>query len=186
MLILADLHLGKITHFRKAGIAVPKEAEKDNFDRFSFLLLNYDINEVLILGDLFHSHYNLEWENFIDFLKKFKDLSFHLVLGNHDILSEQNYVVDNLKVYKNHTIDPFFFTHEPHSTPGLYNMCGHIHPSIKMEGKGLQRLRLPCFHFMENQAILPAFGTFTGTFQVSPDEKDDVFVTAERTIIKVL
>ena len=50
LLVLADLHLGKVTHFRKEGIPLPKEVEKDNYDRFSYLLLNNDIERVIILS----------------------------------------------------------------------------------------------------------------------------------------
>ena len=32
-LIISDLHLGKIAHFRKEGIAIPSTAIKNNFER---------------------------------------------------------------------------------------------------------------------------------------------------------
>ncbi len=185
-LILADLHLGKITHFRKAGIALPKAAEKDNFDRFSYLLLNHDVQEIIILGDLFHSDYNDQWPAFIEFIGHFPELHFHLVLGNHDILSADNYISTNLTTHSTYSAGPFIFTHKPEDHDGYYNMCGHIHPSIIMNGKGLQRLRLPCFHFTHNKVIFPAFGAFTGTYNVSPIEEDHVFVTTDQSIIKVL
>ena len=185
-LIIADLHLGKVTHFRNAGIPLPKEIEKDNFDRFSYLLLNNDIEVVYILGDLFHSDYNDQWARFIEFLSLFPDLQFHLIMGNHDILSVDNYQADNLKTYIELDCPPFSFTHKPSQHPKLYNMCGHIHPSIIMKGKGLQQLRLACFHFGAESAILPAFGAFTGTYNISPIEEDNVYVVTQEAIIKVV
>jgi DNA ligase-associated metallophosphoesterase len=186
LLILADLHLGKVTHFRKEGIPLPKEVEKDNYDRFSYLLLNNDLERVIILGDLFHSEYNTEWQQFMDFLRTFSHISFDLVLGNHDILSTDQYTADNLIIHETLTIPPFFMTHEPQKQENLVNMCGHIHPSIIMKGKGLQRLRLPCFYLNHDGLILPAFGAFTGTHSISPSEEDNIFVISKEAIIKVL
>mgnify|MGYP001954784029 CR=1 FL=1 len=186
MLILADLHLGKITHFRKQGIPLPKEVEKDNFDRFSYLILNHNVDSILILGDLFHSEYNSEWEAFLTFLSRFPNKKFILVKGNHDILGASNYITDNLEVHKECYINgPFHFTHHPEDH-NLYNVCGHIHPAVKLKGKGLQRLRLPCFFFGLNQAIIPAFGSFTGTYTLEPQKEDQVYVVASERVIKVV
>jgi len=127
-LILADLHLGKITHFRKRGIPVPQDGERDNFERFSYLILNHEVDTVLILGDLFHSDYNAQWDNFLGFLDAFSDIEFKLVMGNHDILDANKYIAKNLTVYQeNLVIPPFNFTHHPEESV-LYNICGHIHP----------------------------------------------------------
>lgn len=187
MLILADLHLGKITHFRKNGIALPKEGEKDNFDRFAFLILNYPIKRILILGDLFHSDYNAEWDAFLLFLDKFPDKEFILVKGNHDILSDKDYSSANLTIYPLALeMPPFYFTHHPVESK-RFNICGHIHPGVKMAGKGLQRLRLPCFYFSDKRGILPAFGAFTGLHAIEPKNlDDDIYAITSKKVLKVL
>ena len=185
-LIIADLHLGKVTHFRKAGIPLPKEIEKDNFDRFSYLLLNNEVEEVYILGDLFHSDYNDQWARFIEFLALFPDLRFHLIMGNHDILPIDNYQAPNLNTYISYNCPPFSFTHKPTEHIEYYNMCGHIHPSIIMKGTGLQRLKLSCYHFGARSVILPAFGAFTGTYSISPAKEDNVYVVTQDSILKVV
>lgn len=186
LLILADLHLGKVTHFRKEGIPLPKQVEKDNYDRFSFLLLNNEVERVIILGDLFHSAYNAEWQQFKDFLKIFSHINFDLVLGNHDIMSMDQYTADNLTVHDTLLLPPFYMTHEPQKKDNFINMCGHIHPSIIMIGKGLQRLRLPCFHLSRDGIILPAFGAFTGTYNICPSEEDSIYLVSGESIIKVI
>ena len=185
MLILADLHLGKITHFRKQGIPLPKEVELDNFDRFSYLILNYPIDTILILGDLFHSDYNSEWQNFLKFINQFPEKNFILVKGNHDILDPALYVGENLELHEHSLeIGPFSFTHIPEKNK-LFNICGHIHPSVRLKGKGLQRLKLSCFYFKENQAILPAFGSFTGTHRLEPTTGDIIFAIGGERVIRV-
>ncbi|MCB0811530.1 MAG: metallophosphoesterase, partial [Flavobacteriales bacterium] len=58
VLVIADMHMGKATHFRKAGIAVPGAVEQRNVQRAQALLAHYAPHEVLLLGDLFHSRHN--------------------------------------------------------------------------------------------------------------------------------
>ena len=187
-LLVADLHLGKATHFRKAGIAIPHAVEQDNLDRLSQLLLQHPIQRILILGDLFHSRHNGAWLAFKDFLALFHDRSFVLVMGNHDILAPEAYAVDNLSCCSELTEGPFLFTHEPlEKLPeGLYNVYGHIHPAVRLRGAGLQSLKLPCFHFHEKGAVLPAFGGFTGTAIVTPAEGDVIYGLTEDKVIRVL
>ena len=50
LLIISDLHIGKVMHFRRAGFAVPLESAKNNLERLSFTLLNTDIKKVIFLG----------------------------------------------------------------------------------------------------------------------------------------
>ncbi len=187
-LLIADLHLGKASHFRKAGIPVPQDVKQSNFDKFMALLLDLKPEKVLILGDLFHSDLNNCWEDFIYLCKQFKHIIFDLVIGNHDILDLETYAEANLNLYEEgRVIGPFIFTHHPlEKVPkGLFNLCGHIHPSVRLNGKGRQSLRLPCFYFGEQQGILPAFGEFTGTFTISAKKEDFVFVIADEKVIRV-
>jgi predicted MPP superfamily phosphohydrolase len=91
MLLLADLHLGKAVHFRRAGIPVPSAVSHSNWDRLIALLLDFEPERVVFLGDLFHSDYNSEWEELADLIHQFDHIDFELVIGNHDILDMQNY-----------------------------------------------------------------------------------------------
>ena len=91
MLLLADPHFGKATHFRRSGIPVPQGVSDANWDRIISLLLDFSPKEVLFLGDLFHSDYNTEWESLQQLTQQFDTTSFSLVLGSHDRLEEQHY-----------------------------------------------------------------------------------------------
>src|ERR1700733_3821343 len=55
VLIAADVHLGKVGHFRKAGIAVPRDMEQSDLAVLSDLVDEFKPKKVLFLGDLFHS-----------------------------------------------------------------------------------------------------------------------------------
>lgn len=187
-LIISDLHLGKSHHFRKSGVGVPKTGDYKNLSIVKGLLDVWQPKELLLLGDLFHSeanHHVLEVKEFFD---HYPNLTRHLVVGNHDIMDESWYQLLNLVIHREKlNWGPFSFTHEPLNAEDLkdetYNICGHIHPAVKLVGKGRQSITLPCFYFSEKQAILPAFGKFTGNYRIKPLPQDRIFAIADKSII---
>lgn len=188
ILLVADLHLGKINHFRKAGIPVPTKANDRNWESILHLIEATTPKRVVFLGDLFHSHYNEEWEVLRQLIKNFQEVSFELVIGNHDILSNNQYARNNLKLHRERLMEePFVFSHHPMEEieGDWYNLAGHIHPGVLLQGKGKQAVTLPCFYFGERQGILPAFGSFTGLARIQPKKEDRIFVIAENTVIKI-
>ena len=181
-LLLSDLHLGKVSHFRKYGAAVPRGAILENFARLDRLVSEFRPESVYFLGDLFHSHLNAEWE----LLRRWTGRSravLHLIVGNHDILSPGRFEALGFRLAERLEIGPFVLTHHPENAPDRFNIAGHIHPAVRLAGAGQQRLRLPCFHLRANQLILPAFGTFTGTHALAPESGDRFFVLADREVI---
>ena len=85
-LLIGDLHLGKITHFRKEGIAVPNNAAANNFLRLNELVQRTGATRIIFLGDLFHNEYNSEWETFREWRAEHHYIDMIIVMGNHDIL----------------------------------------------------------------------------------------------------
>ena len=186
-LVVADLHIGKVHHFRKNGIQVPVELAFKNLERLQSILDMHQPNEILFLGDLFHSRHNSQWENFKALRFHYSKTRFVLLIGNHDIFLEDDYTRSNIEVIrKPFKIGKKVFSHEPFERikKDEINFHGHIHPAVSLKGKALQSLRLPCFFLSRNQFILPAFGAFTGTFRLKPKEKDRVFVCAEGKIFE--
>lgn len=188
MLLLADLHLGKINHFRKAGIPVPSKANERNIELLVELVQTTSPQRVVCLGDLFHSHYNAEWEVFGEVVRHFQHISFELVLGNHDIMSQWQYVRKGIRVHNTMLLDNFVFTHHPleEIDSTQYNIAGHIHPGVHLRGRGRQGLTLPCFYFGKQQGLLPAFGMFTGLARVRPKKDDKIFAVVEDQVIEVM
>lgn len=187
ILLMADPHLGKVNHFRKFGMPVPVKANDKNIEVLVDLIWKTKPDRVICLGDLFHSHYNPEWEVFGELVKHFKGISFELVLGNHDIMSKLQYQRKNIALFDELQINSFVFTHHPHKKieETTYNLAGHIHPSVQLKGKGRQYMKLPCFYFGKNQGLLPAFGTFTGLAHVRPSKDDQVFVIADNKVVQI-
>ena len=187
-LIISDLHLGKAEHFRKNGIAVPTNMIKHNLARLGDILDRYAPRELLMLGDAFHSIYNKSWEEFVAFIRARSHIRFSLVEGNHDILPKEHYEkagIELLGLISERK--PFLFIHDTiDDIPENYCVVsGHIHPGIKLYGKGMQTLVLPCFVISENRIIIPAFGAFTGLAKVRPEPGDRVFAIGEGKVVEV-
>lgn len=68
---------------------------------------------------------------------------------------------------------------------GTYQLCGHVHPCIRLSGKAKQSLRLPCFYFTQHLGLLPAFGGFTGMHAIKPVSGDVVVGIAEGDLVRI-
>ena len=184
ILLISDVHLGKVAHFRKHGIAIPNEAIFENFTRLNVIIDLFNPKTIIFLGDLFHSKINNEWDLFTNWKKEISQ-EIILVEGNHDIIAKDNYEDLNVKMYSELVIDDFLLTHHPTEKSGFFNFCGHIHPGIKLKGIGRQYLNLSCFFQRPNQMILPAFGEFTGNFYLVPTENDKVYPVTKSEVFLI-
>jgi uncharacterized protein len=188
-LILSDLHFGKTGHFRKHGIAVPQTIFKEDMQRLTALVQYFKATQLIIVGDLFHSHANKEMEMFLKWRTDFAYLNIKLIIGNHDILGEDWYSKANITCIKNQwQSGPFIFTHdkaECNSVDDCYIFSGHIHPAVAIFGTAKQSLKFPCFYFTKTYAVLPAFGRFTGVHIIKPVKADVVFALVENKIIRL-
>ncbi len=186
-LVVSDLHFGKTGHFRKSGIAVPQTVYKEDLQRLVSLLHYFNPAKMIVVGDFFHSHANVELDWFKKWRKDFPALQIVLVKGNHDILQEEWYRDAGIEtIEKELQLGPFLFTHDKcEDRPGLYIFCGHIHPGIYLQGLGRQSLRLPCFYFAQHHCVLPAFSRFTGTALVTPAAGENVFAIVENKLLPI-
>ncbi|WP_436517095.1 ligase-associated DNA damage response endonuclease PdeM [Ekhidna sp. To15] len=181
ILIVSDLHLGKAAHFRKHGIPISRKIHLTDLQILESLIQNYNPSRVILLGDLFHSFENNEWQDFLRFLSIYDNVDFSLIEGNHDILDEYPTALTLTPLLE---LPPFSFTHIKEESP-YYNLSGHLHPGISVRGKGRQSITLPCFYFSSDHALLPAFGQFTGIKKIRPKKEDQVFGIAEGQVIEL-
>ncbi len=170
-LLLADLHIGKAGHLRKAGIALSSAAQQSDLDRLASLIASQQAERVFILGDLFHSTHNQEWQDFQRFLEQHTSVVFTLVPGNHDRFFLRHEPFDGLHIGEAvHHVPPYVLSHEPLEkaslAQGSWNVCGHIHPGLTLQGKGGLRDTLPCFWLQHQTLVLPAFGALTGLARI--------------------
>ena len=192
-LILSDLHFGKSGHFRKSGIAVPQNVFKEDLQRLFAQIQFFNPEQLLIVGDFFHSSLNAEIGMFLKWRNDLPHLKINLIKGNHDILTKKFYEGADIEVINQTlSIKNFCFRHDINASCSdgtfskqMFTFSGHAHPGIKISGAGRQQLYFPCFYFTKNHAILPAFSRFTGLSKVSPKETDKVFMIVENNIVKL-
>jgi DNA ligase-associated metallophosphoesterase len=182
--LIADVHFGKVDHFRKNGSALPSQVGLENFRKLNKILKEFQPKEVIFLGDLFHSTQNKDWDRFTAWVNSHQ-VKMTLIVGNHDIIPLYHFEDLGIKVVTEITFDALFMTHHPEQKEGFYNICGHLHPGYRLRGDGRQLLKLSCFYKKNHQLILPAFGAFTGHFLIEPDKDEDVFVVSEDLVLSI-
>jgi DNA ligase-associated metallophosphoesterase len=189
-LIAADVHLGKVGHFRKAGIAVPRDMEQSELSILSDLIYDYKPEKLIFLGDFFHSDINSDWDWLVLWRSQFPKLEIVLVKGNHDIIDVTHYTALNIAIVDELLIAPFLMLHHPLTentlqNAGGYVFCGHIHPGISLAGRARQHITLPCFAFGKKQAILPSFGSFTGQVAIHSNKADRIFAIVKDKVLAI-
>ncbi|MFM7471895.1 MAG: ligase-associated DNA damage response endonuclease PdeM [Nodosilinea sp.] len=187
-LLVSDVHLGKAETFQSYGVAVASQVNQASLTRLADLCQTYQPQSLWILGDLFHSFAAREEgvrQSWLDFLDR-TQVTAHLGMGNHDrplaasidqfrlICHREGVMVDNL-----------WFSHEPQAEVKGPSLCGHSHPCLRLGGRG-DRLRLPCFHWQpaHNRLTLPAFGEFTGGYNIRLEVGEVAYVVAEDTVVE--
>ena len=189
-LIVSDLHFGKTGHFRKSGIAVPQNVYKEDMQRLITQLQFYKPEQLIVVGDLFHSVLNKELELFKKWRNDFSNLHIQLVKGNHDILKREWYADTNIAVSELHFyLGRFCFVHDiseacAPSAEIDYFFSGHIHPCIHLKGLAKQSISLPCYFFTDKFAVIPAFSKFTGTALIDRKSSDNVFAIIPASQVK--
>lgn len=187
-LIVADLHWGKDASFRASGIPVPSGSLAADLERLDSALSHTGARRLLILGDLIHARTAQQsratFAVIRDWRQRWANLWCTLVRGNHDRASGDPPADLGVEVVDQLHEGPFLFRHHPGISEAAYTLAGHLHPGIKLSGRG-DRVRLPCFHFSPGCGILPAFGSFTGwaTPEVGPDDR--VFVIGEGEVHEI-
>ena len=172
LLAIADIHFGKAAAFRSFGIPVPRGTTSENLDALDALIDATGAQHVLFLGDFLHAraaHAVGTQAAMLAWRRRRQDLVLTLVRGNHDKhAGDPPPAWDVECVADPHAFAPFLACHAPVSPPSGYALCGHVHPGVRLYGRGEETARLPCFVLGPRHAVLPAFGRFTGLALVAP------------------
>ncbi|MGJ7510380.1 ligase-associated DNA damage response endonuclease PdeM [Variovorax sp. GT1P44] len=177
VLFIADLHLGKAATFRALGQPVPSGTTLENLARLDRLIARHDPVELVFLGDFLHAA-EARTPQLLAAIEAWRGthpaLGCTLVRGNHDSRAGDPPVSLRIRVVDEPwAIGPFAACHHPQRQPGHFVLAGHVHPTLKLHGRGRDSVRLRCFVQEGEQLVLPAFGEFTGGWRVesSPDRR---------------
>ncbi len=187
-LIIADPHFGKAAAFRHAGIPVPENVTANDLCRLDSLLNFTHSKRLFILGDFFHARTGRS-EAMMHTLGQWcetrRTLEIWLMPGNHDKSSGAPPECWNMQSVDELIEGPFAFRHEPVPRHKLHVLAGHLHPCICVGDKVGSGLRAPCFWFGENSAVLPSFGSFTGSHPIEARNPDKVFAIAKGEVFEI-
>lgn len=181
-LLVADAHLGKAQAFRRLGVPVPGGTTADNLQTLSRLVERTGALGIVFLGDLLHARHGRSpavLEAVALWRSRHAGLDLRLVRGNHDSRAGDPPPGWGVEVVDEPwPLGPWALCHHPDPVPGTYVLAGHLHPAVAV-GRGVDRLRLPCFHFGAEVGVLPAFGAFTGMHTIERAPGDRVCVIAQ-------
>jgi uncharacterized protein len=181
ILCVADAHFGKASAYRALGQPVPRGTTVANLFRLDRLLQRYPANQLIFLGDFLHgpkSHSPVTLTALREWRQRQGKLKCMLIRGNHDLRAgDPPADIDIQIVDEPLLLAPFALRHTPALHAGYHVIAGHSHPVFQLQGKGRQRLRLPCFHCTDEITVLPSFGDFTGGYCVDAEPGRRIFIT---------
>lgn len=162
-LLVADLHLEKMSSFVRGGQFLPPYDTGLTLARLEADLLVTGAARVIALGDSFHrdegtgtlmpkDRARLNW--------LMARVDWIWLSGNHDPAPHELGGFCAREV----SADGILLSHEP--MPGAQiQIAGHLHPAARVHLNG-RSVRRPCFVADERLMILPAYGSATGSINI--------------------
>lgn len=185
-LLIADVHFGKAAAYRKLGQPVPHGTTQNNLQRLDELLERYPCDRLIFLGDFLHapeSRAPATLEALAQWRSRHPALEITLIRGNHDKRAGDPPPALRIEtVPEPLLLGPFALQHEPDPHATHHVLAGHVHPVYRLRGRGRQTLRLACFYLRGSMSLLPAFGAFTGGFNIEASQDSKIFVVGDGTI----
>lgn len=171
-LLVADLHLGKASLLRQAGIGLPAGTTSGDLARLDALIAHYAPERLVVLGDLVHGDEprDARWiGRFRHWRERNAGTPLLLVAGNHD----RRATLERLGIDSVEQLDaaPFLLRHAPDPDPCAHVIAGHIHPGATLRD-GRLRHRCPAFWIGPRRSLLPAFGSLTGLAPTRAQQDD--------------
>ena len=177
-LLVADVHIGKAASYRALHQPVPRGTTQATLARLDTLLAEHECELLIVLGDFLHAR-TARAPATLALVQAWRErhpqLSIVLIRGNHDRHAGDPPVSLGIDVVDEPWImGPFALQHEPEAHPTHTVLAGHVHPAFVLRGKARQRLRLPRFVIDNQVCLLPAFGAFTGGWDIEPPDRTSV------------
>lgn len=161
-LLVADLHLEKLSSFAKRGSLLPPYDTGMTLKRLEVDIERTGAEDVIALGDSFHRDEGTTTLLPADRLRLaalMGKVRWTWISGNHDPAPHE-LGGRCLTVLERAGLT---LTHQPKHGSGL--IAGHLHPAahVAMNGRSVRR---PCFVHDGRIMVLPAYGASTGTLNI--------------------
>jgi DNA ligase-associated metallophosphoesterase len=165
LLAVADLHLEKGSSFARRGVFLPPYDSAATLAQLARLIARYAPRCVVALGDNFHDGEGAQRLHDSDrahlrALQRGRDWIW--ITGNHD--PEPAAGIGG-RFLASLQVGGLTFRHHPTAAAADGEIAGHLHPVARVTQRG-RTVGRRCFAANGRQAIMPAFGAFTGGLNV--------------------
>jgi DNA ligase-associated metallophosphoesterase len=164
-LVAADLHFEKGSAYARKGQMLPPYDTADTLARLAAEVEALDPASIVLLGDSFHDAEG-EARMAPRDSARLADLAagrrLVWVVGNHDADGPGRLPGEVVQEVRIEGID---FRHEPLAGLRAGEAAGHLHPCLKVSGRG-GSVRRRCFVTDGARIVLPAFGAYAGGLNV--------------------
>ncbi len=162
-LLVADLHLEKMSSFAASGQLLPPYDTRSTLHALGRDIADTGASRVICLGDSFHRDEgvrSLPEEDRARITALTGSLEWIWLAGNHDPTPHQLGGECSTSI----ELGSVALTHEP--TRGANGLiAGHLHPAARVMLGG-RSVRRPCFAHDGRLLILPAYGVTTGSLNI--------------------
>ncbi len=185
-LLVTDVHFGKGSVLRRAGIVVPTGQTSADLARLDALIAHYQPQRLFVLGDLVHGAAPLDapWIGLVNaWRQRHAGIAMTLIAGNHDRHFDARELGFDV-VANTLRIDDIVLRHAPGIVDGCYVLAGHVHPGVFLHD-GWRRHRLPAFRFGTHCGLLPAFGALTGLHETPPEPGERIVAVTPAGLVPI-
>lgn len=185
-LLVTDVHFGKGSVLRRAGMAVPTGQTAADLARLDLLMAHYRPQRLFVLGDLVHGEAppDAPWiGKVIAWREQHATVAMTLIAGNHDRHFDARKLGFEV-IAGELRLDGIVLRHTPGVVAGSYVLAGHVHPGVIVQD-GWRRHRLPAFRFGLHGGLLPAFGTLTGLHETPPAPEEYIVAVTPAGLIPI-
>lgn len=173
ILIVADLHLEKASHFARRGWPLPPYDSQATLLRLQAALAHTGATTLIALGDSYHdadgpARLSAPARTLLSTIADNTRILW--ITGNHDDAAAASL---HGTAYTELTLGPLTLRHEADPTDKGPELSGHFHPKITIHHKG-RTISRRCFALTPTKLILPAYGSLAGGLDIT----DPAFTTA--------
>jgi DNA ligase-associated metallophosphoesterase len=164
-LVAGDLHLEKGSARAHRGALLPPYDTRTTLDALEAELARLPVRTLILLGDSFHdprAARRLAPDDAARIAALAHGRTVIWIEGNHDVRKGKSALAALPgEVAEAVTLGGLRFVHEPRAGPAPGEVCGHLHPCVKVASHG-RSVRRRAFLTDGDRLILPAFGAYAG------------------------
>ena len=175
VLVVSDLHLEKASSYAARGQMLPPYDTRATLGRIAALIEALKPTTVISLGDSFHDRRARPRMSAGD-VALVREMTSRCdwvwIEGNHDPKPPEDLggrMAHELK------LGALVFRHEPTAGHSPGEIAGHLHPCVRVVGRGGRTVRARCFATDGERLVMPAYGALTGGLNVLDVAFDPLF-----------